>query len=281
MRAVARCAIDGGIPFPGEAIVALDTEAACSFNANGNGSITANGGGIFVNSDDDEAMCAVGNAEVLTDDTIAIVGGWDTSGGASISPAPSTGVPPITDPMAALQPPTQPGGSCNDYSLNANNSDTIDPGFYCKIKISGQAELTMKPGVYYIDSGDFDISGGGLLDAVGVTIYLASGDFSITGNGDFTISAPTTGQYAGLMLFMDQENGGDIKIAGNGTVATTGTIYGPISDLDISGNGSGTVINSQIIVGTIDSNGNGDVNVYYDQNAAFQGVLNVFMELSE
>lgn len=281
VRAVSRCGVQGGIPFPGEAIIALDPEDGCSFDANGNGSITANGGGIFVNSDDEEALCAVGNASILSDDTIEVVGGWDTNGGATIDPEPATGVPPTTDPMASMQPPPHPGGSCNDYSLNANNSDTIDPGFYCKIKISGNAELTMNAGVYYIDSGDFDISGGGLLDAVGVMIYLASGDFSITGNGDFNISAPTSGPYAGLMLFMDQENGGDIKIAGNGAVSTTGTIYGPISNLDISGNGSGTVINSQIIVGKIDSNGNGNVNVFYDQGAAFQGVYTVFMELSE
>lgn len=272
VRSVGHCAPSSGPPFLGDGIVTLDPDDACAFNATGNGSISVNGGSIFVNSNNfSGAMCGTGNAAIYAEDSIDIVGGWKTTGNANITPAPNTGVSPTVDPLASLAPPPKPGGTCISYTLSGSGSDTIAPGLYCSIKLSGNANLVMNPGIYYIEGGNVSISGGGSLSANGVMFYLDSGSFSITGNGDFAITAPSSGPYAGMMLFMDQSSVGTIKITGNGTVNTTGTIYGAQSNLTLSGNGTGTVLNAQIIVGTINVTGNGDLAVNYDANNVFQG----------
>lgn len=50
----------------------------------------------------------------------------------------------------------------------------------------------------------------------------------------------------------------------------TGTFYAPASDYLITGNGSQTILNAQLIGDTFKVTGNGDVIVNYDSNLLFQ-----------
>lgn len=282
-RAVGHCFQGDGPVGGGNVLIVLDENDSCAFSAEGNATIYLNlgGGGIYTNSSHANAMCASGNADVFADTGAFVVGGWDTSGNANFDPEPVTGVSPMADPLADLAAPTNPGGSCVPYSLSGG-SDTIDPGLYCSITISGDAVLTMNPGIYYIEGGNFDASGSAGVDAAEVLIYMDDGNFSLTGNGVFDITAPTSGPYQGLMVFMDQSNVGSITISGNGVFNTTGTIYGAQAHLDLSGNGASMVLNAQVIVGTFDVSGNASMTITYDANLVFGGPGGAdFIELAE
>jgi hypothetical protein len=289
-RAVGHCFQGGGPVGGGNVVLILDNDNACAFSATGNATLylTLGNGGIYANSSDpDNAICGSGNAEVNTDTGVFVVGGYTESGNADFNPAPVTGVSPIPDPLAALAAPTDPGGSCVTYSLSGSNSGTIDPGKYCSISVSSNAVLTMNPGIYYIDGGNFSVSGNASLDATEVMIYLedgssGNGNFTMSGNGTFQVSAPSSGPYQGMMIFMDQTNNGTITISGNSVVDTTGTVYGAIAHMVLSGNGSNTVLNAQVIVNTLAISGNASMALTYDADLVFGGPGGVdFIELSE
>ncbi len=282
-RAVGHCFTAGGPVGGGNAVIVLDPDDNCAFSAVGNGTLSLPNGSIYANSNDsDSAICATGNAQVVTGSGAFVVGGFRETGNAEFVPAPVTGVSPLADPLASLAAPPDPGGSCTSYSLNANNTDTIDPGKYCSINISGNAVLTMNPGVYYIEGGNFSASGNASLTAPEVMIYMDEGNFSISGNGTFIITAPSSGPYEGMMIYMDRANDGSISITGNGIVNTTGTIYGAASNIALSGNGASTVVNAQIIVNTMDITGNGNLTINYDADLVFGGPGGSdFLELAE
>jgi hypothetical protein len=284
-RAVGHCFQGGGPVGGGNVVLILDDNNACSFSATGNATLylTLGNGGIYANSSDaDNAICGSGNAEVNTDTGVFVVGGYTESGNADFNPPPVTGVSPIPDPLAALAAPTEPGGSCVTYSLSGSNSATIDPGKYCSITVSSNAVLTMNPGEYYIETGNFSISGNASLSATEVLIYVEQGNFTMSGNGNFNVTAPSSGPYQGMMVFMDQANVSTITISGNSVVNTTGTIYGAMAAMTLSGNGSGTVLNAQAIVNTLAISGNASMSLTYDADLVFGGPGGVdFIELSE
>ena len=238
-------------------------------------------------------MCASGNAHVTADTEIDVVGMISRSGNATISPNPTVGASYLSDPLAYLTPPTNPypSGCTNDVSVSANNTLTIGPGCYDSVSISSNATLTMTAGnyritdvsasgnsnlimatgLYFIDGGSFSVSGNANLAATNVTIYVEDGDFNMSGNGVLAITAPTTGPYAGMMLWMGPSNVSTITLSGNSSLATTGTIYGPLSYLSLSGNGSATVLNAQFIVNTVGISGNGTFTQNFDEDSVFGG----------
>ncbi|MCL5429268.1 MAG: pilus assembly protein TadG-related protein [Chloroflexi bacterium] len=281
-RAVGHCSGAGGPPGGNNGIIVLDSDNSCAFNATGNGSITVNGGGIQVDSNNfTSAACATGNAQVNAATSISIVGGVRTTGNADFDPTPTTGAPALGDPLSGLAAPLKPGGSCTSFSIGSNNSATIDPGLYCSISASGNAILTLNPGIYYVDGGNFSVSGNASLTANEVMIYMEDGDFSISGNGNFDISAPASGDYQGMMLFMAQANVSTISITGNGMVSTTGTIYGALSTGNLTGNGANTVLNAQLIVNTLNVTGNGELALNYDPDQIYGGGNKPVVSLEE
>jgi hypothetical protein len=288
-RAVARCNPAG----VADAQIILDGDDECSLRISGNGSYNVNGGGMHIDSLDNYAVCASGNAHLTADTEISIVGQYRRTGNAVISPSPTTGQTVYGDPLEDLEPPNNPypTGSCTAVSVSGNNTRTINPGKYCNVTVSSNATLTMTPGdyyvqsidvsgnavlnmgagIYFVDGGNFTVSGNADLDAEHVMIYVEDGDFDISGNGSLDITAPTSGPWQGMMLYMDQANSSTISISGNGHVGTTGTIYGHSSSFEVSGNGSNTVLNAQVIVNTMTISGNGTINQNFDAEDVFQG----------
>lgn len=110
-----------GLQAGGEAcIIALNNDSTRdAFKVNGTPNLTANCG-IMVNSTNSNAMRNVGSGSI-TASWVGVTGGY--SGGGSISPSPTTSVPPILDPLAELPVPSAgslpAGTSYNAASSNA------------------------------------------------------------------------------------------------------------------------------------------------------------------
>jgi hypothetical protein len=84
------------------------------------------------------------------------------------------------------------------------------------------------------------------------------------------LSPLSSGDYEGMLLFMDANTGGDIILDSNNSINSTGTIYGANSSLVVNSNADIT-LTSQIIVKTMDVDSNGSIVIDYDQNSVFGG----------
>ena len=242
-------------------IYVLDPTVGGALTLSWNASINTLGN-VVVDSSSSSAILASGNAKV-TAAAVQVMGGVSKSGNASVT---KTGTPGATgDPLAGLTAPTYSGTPISKI-LSGNSTATINPGVYSQITVSGNASLTMNPGVYIIEGGGFSVSGNASVKGSGVMIYNTSnsggsyGSITLSGNG--SLSAPTTGTYAGLLIFQDRNNPQALTLSGNVVQGMTGTIYAPTAQLVESGNAQlGSASNPvSIVVDTLTLSGNAIAN---------------------
>jgi hypothetical protein len=205
---------------------------------------------------------------VTADEGIRYVDGYSKDGGVTISPTPSqtseelpTFTYPSADADCALLPDR---GSVNK---NGNDSVTLEPGRYSKITIN-KGTVTMNPGLYCV-SGDFKITGGNTT-GMDVMIYMQKDgnkntDFVTNGSATINISAPRTGNWFGMLLYMAHGNEGELTIAGNSDSSYTGTVYAPNAHVNVGGNNS-TLGNysTQIIAYTVEIFGTTEMEINFD-----------------
>ena len=145
-------------------------------------------GQIVVDSSSSSALSAGGNAQISAS-MIDVLGGFQKTGNATITPAPTTGVS-VADPLAALAAPS-PTGLTNYGSVSfTSGTHTISPGIYSQIKVSGNASLTMSagsggtPGIYIIEGGGLTVTGNASISGQNVFIYNAGSNYPSSG-GNF------------------------------------------------------------------------------------------------
>ena len=76
------------------------------------------------------------------------------------------------------------------------------------------------------------------MHGTGLTFYL-TGNASFTWNGGSALSfvAPTTGSYAGILVFQDSADTAADTINGNNNTVIQGAVYTPKAALTVNGNG--------------------------------------------
>ena len=79
---------------------------------------------------------------------------------------------------------------------------------------------------------------------------------SITGNGLIDLQAPSYGAYDGLLVFSDRNNTSSLTLGGNGTTRIAGSIYAASGGMTLSGNGSNTNLDAEIVVNRLTLSGN-------------------------
>ena len=232
----------------------------------------------MVDSSSSSAILASGNASIQAL-SVQVVGGVSKSGNASVT---KTGTPGATgDPLSGLAAPIVPSyGSPISETLSGNSAATISQGAYSQIVVSGNARLTLNPGVYVVGTGGVAVSGNGSLICNGVTfiiqgggiavsgnagitgssvlIYNAAsggsmGGITLSGNGTFKLSAATTGPDANILIDQPASNTRALNISGNAMAGMTGTIHAPSALLTMSGNGS---LQNPLIVDSLNLSGN-------------------------
>lgn len=241
-------------------VYVLDASASGALTLSGNANLSVDGV-LVVDSNNASAVKASGNAVVTAAGGFQVVGGVSTSGKASVL-AP-TGQPGATgDPLAALAPPTK-GTVLPAVNVSGRTSLTINPGTYSSIRVSGQASLTLNPGVYYIAGGGVSVTGSGSLSGDGVMIYNGGGSggsyggIALSGDGTVSLTAPSSGAYAGILIFQDRDNTRAMSLSGSSALSNIrGAIYAPNALLTLSGNGR---MHGPIVVDTLTLSGNGSV----------------------
>jgi hypothetical protein len=235
-------------------IIILDPTSSGSLTANGGGA-AATTGKVIVDSNSPTAAIVTGGGSLTAPEfDLTGIPGWNTSGGGAFNGPILSGQVPTPDPLAYLpepDPSTMTVQSHKTVKLQNQGSLSLQPGVYTGgINVTG-GNLTLAPGIYYMDGGGFGFSGTGNLTATGVMIVNApssnSDVISITGTGVIDLSPMTTGIYTGISLWQTRSSTNTLTLSGGGAGSNlTGTFYTQHGTLKVSG-GNGLGVGSQYI----------------------------------
>jgi hypothetical protein len=248
-------------------ILVLDPTSSGSLSSNGGASVNSTAK-IIVDSSSPTATVVTGGGVLAAPEfDVTGVPGTSTSGGGTISGTILDGQVPTPDPLAALpepDPSTMTVQSKKTVKLQNQGSLSLQPGVYTGgINVTG-GNLTLAPGIYYMDGGGFSFSGTGSLTAPGVMIVNAPQSnadvIGITGTGAINLTPMTTGVYQGISLWQTRASTNTLTVAGGGSGGITGTFYAQHGTLKVSG-GGGQSVGSQYISWDVALSGNGNFTI--------------------
>jgi hypothetical protein len=260
------------------------TDSIEGVNINGNATLDAVNCGIV----DDGDFNTQGNSLFVSAASFGLSGSPNQTGPGGTVTCPSTCPTPMIaqpDPLASLTPPCSgascgagtstkiSGGTCKSGCGNvscAGNTCTINPGTYSDITLSGGAtNIVFNAGMYVIDGGSFGganncnsacltIPANATATGTGVTFYFTnSSTVNITGTPNITLTAPSTGTYAGILMYQDplDTNQGPAPagpaLGGNSGSSYNGILYFPKDQLTFFGNAGGTNCNQGYSAGMV------------------------------
>lgn len=266
----------GGSSSAMASIIVLDQTGSGALTAVGNANVAVSGGGVIaVDSGASDAITASGNAQVAAG-TIDVSGSIRTNGNANVAGDINSGFAPVADPLASLAPPTASNTVFSQTYKITHGHVTLKPGVYAGgIQVSGQASVFLQPGIYVLQGGGLQITGGASVVGNGVLLYnnptTASQGIQIAGHGSLTLSGLTTaGPYQGIAIFQARDAGSPISVSGQGEISVQGIIYAPSAPLEVSGQGrvlaldecfDNLNVHGQLIVYDLNVVGNGTVGV--------------------
>lgn len=234
---------------------------------------------VATNSVDGSSFLASGNAELSTS-SLQSYGGFDIGSNTTVEsdvfwPYAARVIDPYGPQGRNLQPP--PSSTCDhNGTTQIKKKKTIKPGRYCGDLRFNNATVTMKPGIYIIDGGDFKVTGNSSIVGDGVTIVLTGsnandvGSIDIAGGTHMELTAPDMYDpeafalgYHGVLIFQDSiassMQGANIKankLLGGSNAVLRGAVYVPRQTLVFSGGATLEDGCLQLIALTVEFKGN-------------------------
>jgi Flp pilus assembly protein TadG len=242
----------------------LNPTASQAMLMNGNSSLDAHCG-VIVDSSSGTALLANGHV-TLTASAINVHGQDLLNGNPSVSPTPQLNAPTQPDPLANTPVPQSSGcgatttspytGSPHQVTVNGGGQAAVfNPGTYCGgITLNGNASGSFNPGTYIIQ-GPMVVNGGDTITGNGVTFYFATSSLTMNGNTHADLVAPTTGTYAGILIFQSPTDSTSLILNGDTTSVWQGAIYVPDAQLTLNG-GANLAAYTILDVNTLVVNGN-------------------------
>jgi len=222
--------------------------------------------GMFVNSDDPNALSQSGSSCVHATEG-KVVGGYT---GDCVDPVPSTGVPPIEDPLSWVEPPTY--GACDvnaKTKVNSGQTKTLDPGVYCgSIEVQSGGNLHFNPGLYVLNGAGLTFASSAVVTGYDVNFYLSefngqSETINIASGANVDLVAGSNGGLDGILFYHDANSPSGLShnITGGATMNLDGILYFPNQNLKFAGGTSGDTTNSILIADTVTFTGNTEVSL--------------------
>ena len=226
--------------------------------------------GAQVNSDSPTAIDQDGTA-CMTATTLATAGGAD---GDCLDPQPDENMPQTEDPFSYLTAPAAAAGGC-DYTtlVEVTSPTTLNPGNYCGgLKI--EADVTFTPGEYVMDGEGLQIQGYSVVTGDEVSFYFpdtvtgydqpgptAPQSLYIAGTTDVQLSAPTSGDYQGVLFHHDPNVDPNIQLVleGGADMELEGIIYAKNNHLRFAGGSEGVDGWVVLAVDTLEFSGNSNI----------------------
>jgi Flp pilus assembly protein TadG len=250
-------------------VLALSSSASGAVTVTGSSKVHLAGCSVVSNSTAADAFLMKNGSAVMSTDCVYTVGEAVTTTGLTLTGChePVERAPPTADPFATVTEPeklhieqlpcrTLAYVSNSTYAFDrlANGQEAIR--FCGGLEINGT--ISLKPGLYIIDGGDFTVTAGAKLSGEGVTLFFAnSAAAKLLGNGDIDLSAPTSGPYAGLLFFGSRHTTGVVhQVTGNSESTLEGNLYMPTASIDFTGNSTVSGGCTQIVADQVTFTGN-------------------------
>lgn len=241
----------------GACLLALEQVNADALSTSGNMILQTKNCGIASNSTSSSASMYENGSASVTTDYVHLAGELDQQNGTLSSPTIVENGPRVGDPYRDVSTPTTSGPTQADPNVSPNTSTTLSPGTYPSMTIKGTA--TLNSGVYVINGGSLTINSQATVNGSGVTFVLKN-NATVTVNGGATvnISAPTTGNNAGIAFYQVPGSSTSItqKFNGGSNMSINGALYFPNQTVSFNGGNTNTGSCTHVVARVITINGN-------------------------
>lgn len=265
----------------GQAVISLAPTSDCnnekSFWVHGEGTLDITGGGVFVNSNNNQcALMQQGSGSIRINDNsrITVVGGAMIQKPQLLTPGVSVGAIAISYPPPFFMPKV---GCANKEATISEDGTSMSPGSW--------GEEFPPVGVTHLESGVYCLGDGmhinSDIEGSNVVFKVEEGEVRFSSSANIVLDAPNTGEYAGLLIYVPMDNRSKVVLNGGSGSNIKGTILAPASPIHINGNDSSTGFHSQIIGYTIDVSGNSNVVIVYKDENNFNTLTMPEVQLSE
>jgi hypothetical protein len=243
-------------------VLSLNKHSGSATAGQGSTAVVLDGCSLYDNSDSTTAL-SVGGSAHITAYSAGVVGNVTGASNITTTQGIRTGMGEVYDPYVDSSFPVP--GACTSQNFKAKDTITIDPGVYCDgISLNAGANVTLNPGIYYLDCGNLSVNGGATLSGSEVTLVFTSKNrssfatASINGNATINLTPPKTGSTAGIVMFGDRNMpvGTAFKFNGGVTQYLGGAVYLPKGAVDFSGGVNSGTNCTQLIGDTVSFTGN-------------------------
>ena len=265
----------------GQAVISLAPKSDCNENkafwVHGEATLSITGGGIFVNSSNNQcAFIQQGSGSVRIGDNhlVNIVGAAMVQKPSLLTPGVSVGAVPINYPPPFFMPKV--GCKGREATVSADGT-SMTPGSWDEA-FPPEGVSHLEPGVYCLNDGvqiNKDITGHN------VVLYVEHGEVRFSGGANIVLDAPDKGEFAGLLMFVPMDNRDKVVLNGGSDSKIKGTILAPASAIHINGNDSSSGFHSQIIGYTVDVNGDSNVVIVYEDDQNYNTMTMPEVQLSQ
>jgi Flp pilus assembly protein TadG len=258
-RAVARADVNDSC------IWSLNPTAAQAINVVGAAEVDL-GCGMLANTSDPDGIHKEGSG-CLAASEYKVAGGYDDSmnSGCALSPVPETSTPPADDPLASLPEPiyTPCVGGGPPLNLSGTADYVVSAGVHCtNINVTTSGTVTFGPGIHVFDGAALNIQGGANVEGTELTLYWSENGgvndgIDIAGGATVAMSAPTSGTYAGILIYQSRNTAPGVthKLTGGSTMDLDGIIYAPTTDVEFAGGTSADSSSILIIADEVEFKG--------------------------
>jgi hypothetical protein len=245
-RAVATQGVTNGC------IVTLGSDPAVpGISVIGNADITVATCGIADDSrnpagDHNAGLYIQGNA-TLTANSIGVAGGYQSTGGSVNLPGatPSTGMIPVSDPLAATLGTAPPPTGCINVPASALTGTPLAPGCYNAITLTSQ-NLTLASG-QFVFNGDITLKGTSTLDGTAGVQLVLYGGINMGGTTNMNINPMSQG---GVVIWEPAPNASPLNLVGTPSSDIEGIVYAPAAPVSLQGH-AGAIIRVNFVVNSL------------------------------
>lgn len=167
--------------------------------------VQANDCAVFSNSTSRYGLRADGSSAMYAGSICSAGGVLEFGGNAKFTPNPITDCPKIEDPL--IDRPAPVVMACKHNAMEVSIDTILKPGVYCGgLTISGNAQITLEPGVYVIKDGPLIVKDTASLAGEKVSFFLTGENsvFDFQDNTTIDLAAAETGTTAGILFFEDR-----------------------------------------------------------------------------
>jgi hypothetical protein len=277
VEATARVDLGGDAGY-GYALANLSTNCDEALEFRGGGSSSGGGGGVSIKLEETGAhsngcIARRGSFDVLADGPVTHAAPQIGNTSGYISRGSSAGqiVPTPTQYNHIIPSPNFDAilNQCGPYRGSFNSTGALDPGTWDTIDISGNPNVTLKPGLYCINNYFFMRNG--TLTGNGVTIVMKTGTFNING-GTVTLTATSNPDvdYHNLLFYAVTSNTSTHTFLGNADGSYQGSILAPTGKVIMGGTSGSEGFKVQIVANEVNVKGDGVLNMKYDDSTVWR-----------